>query len=612
MGRPVTDPELNEAPGTPSPDGEGSAGGASSASDQAPRRPVHRRAAASLSRRARTPGAVAALVIALLAFGSLLIAHRAGAVPQGDDWSYVKTALALHRTGHIQLQGWGQMFMLGQIFTAQPLLWILPDHTLTLDIYGAIAMSVWLGCAWALGRRIVGEWRAVLLVLALAVWPGTGVLTASFMTDAPSAAASLGCVFLGVLAITKQSRLLLAFSLLAGLFAFTIREQLVVGLLAVVLGALVARGLRRRFRVEAVVGAAVVAIICAVLEHLRHQLPNPDLAPFGFGTLNFSSLPPTLLPCLFTIALAVSPLSVWTLLSLRLRDLLNPGRLIGWALGVWALGHIVNWTFDPIPHLTLPNYVTAAGSVPVTAPGSSPHIMSDEVFRTMQVLAMISGVLIVGELGARLTRPARLWTQLRDRPAVLVMTVYTVLLAGFATGLAFGGQAQFDRYLLAMFPGFGMLLLRTPSSERVTVPVRVWRTGFAVVLAATTVFLGCVALDSTVSSDIRDAAVWRAAARLEADGVPSDTINAGLNWDGIHAKTATDRVGALKLHAKYSGQHWTLIFPKETDCYIVTVSPKHLHSWILIRHTHLRPYGFGRGRFDVYTYYRTTCTAVPR
>ena len=48
---------------------------------------------------------------------------------------------------------------------------------------------------------------------------------------------------------------------------------------------------------------------------------------------------------LFTIGLAVSPLALRNVLTLRRRDLLDGGRIIGWLLGLLALGTVAKWDF---------------------------------------------------------------------------------------------------------------------------------------------------------------------------------------------------------------------------------------------------------------------------
>lgn len=541
--------------------------------------------------------------VVILGFGaaSLAIAASTRAVPQNDDWSYVKAALILARDGRIELQGWGQMFQLGQLITAQPLLWLFGDHTASLDLYGGLAMVVWLTCAYLVGRACVGERRALLLVAVIVCWPGMALLASSFMTDGPSAAASLVSVGVGIAAIKRQSRLLTAGSLLAALLAFTIREQLVIAFLAVLLGAWLTRGLSRRFRLEFTVGSVLLVGVCTVLERFRHSLPNGDLPPYGFATLDFSRVPSTLLPCLFTVGLAVCPLALWNLLTLRSKDLRNPGRLGGWALGllaILAVGH-------GIPsRVILTNYVTPKAAFPITAVGLVPTMLGPGFWEVLQLLAMIGGVALAGEAGARLARIGPLWRGWRAGETTgLVMTVYTLLLLAFVIGLAFGGETQYDRYLIAIFPGAGLLLLRpTPIGAR---SLRMVLLG--VVVGLTSLVLVATELLITISTDVRDVAIWNAARELRAHGVPATSINAGLDWNGYHAATAVPpQHRGFVVGPRYPGQHWIGIFRQSRDCYLVSVSPMQLAGTELVSRTRHGPYGLG-GAITTYVYHRRGC-----
>ena len=154
------------------------------------------------------PSVCAFAVIAGLVTTSLAITASTRVIPQNDDWSFVKSALALATDGRFELYNWAQMFLLGQLVTAQPLLWIFGGRSASLELYGALAITVWLTCVYAVGRRCVGDRRALLVVCVIACWPGMGLITSSFMTDGPSAAASLVAISWGIAAISRQSRML--------------------------------------------------------------------------------------------------------------------------------------------------------------------------------------------------------------------------------------------------------------------------------------------------------------------------------------------------------------------------------------------------------------------
>ena len=539
---------------------------------------------------------VAAAIVALVAFSLAVTKITGAAVPQNDDWSYVKGAILLHQTGGVRLQGWGQMFLLGQTYTAQPLLWLFGDRTSVLDLYGAGMAVVWLWCAYLLAKRCLGPGRAVLIVLALALWPGMGLLVSSFMTDLPAAGTSLLAMVLGLRAIDKQSRLWLGLSILAGIWSFTIREQFVMGLGAVLIAALVSRIPSRRFKIEATVGIGLAAVVCAVLEHFRHQIPHADVAPFGFSTLDFSHVPDSLLKIPFTVGFEFAPVLVWVLLTLRGRDWLDPGRLVGWALGLVTLGVLTDWNASGTPRTLLSNYLTPQGGFGISVVGRVPTIFPPQLWKATEVIAAICGVLLLGELVAWLARLPRLWSAARaGNAAATMLAAYTAVLVAITVGLCFAGQRQVDRYLLPVLPGIGILLLTRVRAERLARPAV--RVATLVPVLAAALFLAALSARVTISTDQRDHAVFAAANRLVAQHVPATTINAGLDWNGLHAATAVDRKHIQK-HL-YVGQHWTYMFSKSTDCYVVAVSP--------LRRPWLTLISRKDSGYRIWTYYNTRC-----
>jgi hypothetical protein len=537
----------------------------------------------------------AAAILVLVAFSLAVTRITGAAVPQNDDWSYVKGAFLLHDTGGVRLQGWGQMFLLGQTYTAQPLLWVFGNKTFALDLYGAGMAIVWFWCAYLLGKRCLGPGRGLLLVLALALWPGMGLLVSSFMTDLPAAATSLLAMVLGLRAIDRQSRLWLGLSILAGIWSFTIREQFVMGLGAVLVAALVSRTPSRRFRIEATVGIGLAAVVCAALEHFRHQLPHADVAPFGFSTLDLSHVPDSLTKVPFTIGLEFAPVLVWVLLTLRGRDWLAPGRLVGWAFGLLILAVQMDWV-SGTPRAVLSNYLTPQGGFGVAVVGRVPTIFPPELWKATQLIAAGCGVLLLGELVAWLARVPRLWSAARaGNSAATMVAAYTAVLAVITVGLSFAGQFQVDRYLLPVLPGIGILLLSQVRAERLARPSV--RSVTLVPVLAAALFLAALSARVTISTDQRDHAVFAAANRLVAQHVPAATINAGLDWNGLHAATAVDRKHIQK--HMYVGQHWTYMFSKSTDCYVVAVSPLRRRWLTLISRQ--------ESGYRIWTYYNTRC-----
>jgi len=292
--------------------------------------------------------------IAVVTGAALAVSAATGSlvIPHDDSWSYIKVATQFWHTGHFHLQGFGQMFLLGQIVTSVPLMAVFGARPVALNVYGALAGALFLGCSYVLARSAVGRRRALFVIAGLSVFPGFGLLSATFMTDLPSAGTALLCLTLGLRAIRLRSPWWWAACLVAGFWAFTIREQTIAALVAVTVACLCTPSLSRRFRIAAAGGTAAVLAASAVLEHVRHQMANADVPPFGLSTLRLDRLPPSLLPMLFDCGLFLLPLAVWSLATLRSRQLRRPARIVGWVLGIAAVGIVL----PQHHHLTVGNY----------------------------------------------------------------------------------------------------------------------------------------------------------------------------------------------------------------------------------------------------------------
>jgi hypothetical protein len=155
-----------------------------------------------------------------------------------------------------------------------------------------------------------------------------------------------------------------------------------------------------------------------------------------------------------------------------------------------------------------------------------------------------------------------------------------------------------------LFPGVGLLLIRQVPVQRV-LSKRGALLGGTVGGAAA--FLAAISLLMTISVNVRDAAVWDAAAALRARGIRSTTINAGFAWNGYHASTALDRAGGQGLRQAYRGQHWTYSFPRSRDCYVITVSEMTGKKWHLLERADYGTYGLPGNTLTTYTYRYRPC-----
>ena len=108
--------------------------------------------------------------------------------------------------------------------------------------------------------------------------------------------------------------------------------------------------------------------------------------------------------------------------------------------------------------------------------------------------------------------------------------------------------------------------------------------------------LAVVSLLLCANALARDAAIWGAADRLVARGIPATGIDAGLDWVGYHATTPAR--GGPQGQDTLQG-FWEPMFPRSQACYEITVQP--LPGLTPIARVSYRTYAVvGTSRLDVY------------
>ena len=213
----------------------------------------------------------------------ILVARHYGAlgIPRGDDWSYLQTLFRFADHGHLDGNHWVSMTLVGQVGASLPIVWLF-GHNITAVQIGAAMMGFGglLATLW-LGVPMIGRARAALVVVTLAVGPLWGPLAVSYMTDVPAFAATMLALALAIAALRRAplSVPLLGAGLVAGVFAFSIRQYAIVPVLAIVVTVLwvaVAAGDRQRLRVIVVMSTASV-VACGVIYALWNEIPNLKL-----------------------------------------------------------------------------------------------------------------------------------------------------------------------------------------------------------------------------------------------------------------------------------------------------------------------------------------------
>jgi len=452
-------------------------------------------------------------------------------IPHNDGWSYSKAAQLFAETGAIHLQNWNRSALIGQLVMLGPLgRWIWAQQT-AMAVLGVAGLLL----TYRILVRRLTPGRALLGTALVAVLPGYGLLSTSFMDTIPSFVAAVGCLAVADIALERRSPVLLATALAIGFFGVTIREEVLAAAAAVVVGALLAWG-RARAR-TVIMMAAVFLVAFAVFEVWRSGLPYGDrpaiwLTPvigLEHSARAYLTIALLLFPAVLVSGVLQRP-------SRRVLAMCVPGALVGFATVLRLHRSIF-----------LGNYFRPDGAYAAAVFGA--HIVIPAAAMTVLIVAaLVSGVLL----------PAVIVTRWRDLdPMLATLGILTIL---GIIGESFLSEIVFDRDLIVLLLPGAVLCLRTRVPR-----TRLWMS------AAPLAGLAAVSLLLCANAMARDAAVWEAADSLVARGVPATSIDAGLNWVGYHATTPVvrglDQPGDPL-------DFWAPMFPDSRACYAITEGRK--------------------------------------
>jgi hypothetical protein len=549
----------------------------------------------------------AAGLVTIIVGASLLISAATGsiAIPHNDTWSYTKVATTFFDTGHFRLQGFGQMFLLGQVVSAVPVMAVLGARPAALSVYGAIAAAAYLLIAYRVARVVVGHRRALAIVATLSVFPGFGLLASTFMTDLPSAAGALLCIALGARAIQREHLGWWAAALAAGVWAFTVREQGVIALVAIAVVAAITSRVTKRFKLTAVGGAGAAVLLAVLLEHVRHTMPGADAPSIGLASVDLSQLR-TILPPLFDLGLVLSPLAAWSLLTLRGRQWVDAGRLAGWALGFAATVYLLSTR----PEVTVGVYLNRNGPYLGAGNGNGIAVIGPHLWGVVQAIAVAGGVALAGELCAAASSHIRRLGEVARSPLSAALATYAVLTVLAMVALSAAGQPQYDRYTIPLLVPFAVLLVHR-RRVATTAHVPALAVPALAVSGALLAVVGALSWVLTISADVRDGAMWSAASHLVDKGVPAQRINGGISWDGMHSPVRADKEHRRHTYRpyQYRGQLWVATFPRMVDCWVVSTTERlpHLRYGRVVDRRDMAPYGLGLGTEHLYVFQRDGC-----
>lgn len=463
------------------------------------------------------------------------------AIPHNDAWSYGRIAQTFGYSGRIELLGWNRSALFGQFVVLGPLARSLVVQHLFVAALSVVALAA----VYDLVVAAAGRNKAALAVFIVAIWPGFGLLATSFMLDIPALAAMMVCLALGRRALGSQSAVLLGVSVAAGLWGFTIREQALAALAAVVLVALASAWRSRERWYWIATGCASVAIGAAIIgfELWRQSYSAGDPPVIAIPEDLWTAGASVLVQGYFVVALASAPAVLLVARPWRW----GRGAIVGAA--VTAVVAIVAVFSFGRRKFFVGNYIDPSGPYWAAGNGRPSEVFSIGVWTLLVALACVSGVLLAGVLVRQFRRAdPMLWT-------------FVMLVVLGNLGSALSGQIMYDRYWLLILPPLLAMVL----AERPERSIDQWRD---IALLCRRTVVGCVLAGSavfttaiTAAGFAYDAARWEVAEDLVATGVPATDVNAGLEWNGYHSPEGMSPPGTWK-------------FPGLRSCYLVAAAPQ--------------------------------------
>ncbi|MFC4606078.1 hypothetical protein [Rhodococcus kronopolitis] len=461
-------------------------------------------------------------------------------IPHNDAWSYSRIAQTFGSDGRIELLGWNRSALFGQFVVLGPLARSLVVQHLFVAALGVVALAA----VYDLVVTAAGRTRAAFAVLTVAVWPGFGLLTTSFMLDVPAMAAIMVCLAVGRRALRNRSAVLLALSIGAGLWGFTIREQALAAPAAVLLVAAAAAWRsrsRRAWAVTVCAGAALgAAIVGFELWRQSYGAGDPPVVAVPESLTKVGAT--VLVQGYFVLALAAAPA---VLLVARPWRWGRGALLAAAAAAAVAAGAVLHFGRQGF---FVGNYLDPAGPYWAAGNGRPPAIFPSPVWTLVVALACVSGVLLAGVLVR----------QFRRVDPVLGTFVALMVLGNLASALS--GQNLFDRYWLLVLPPLLAMVLAERPERPATGSPRPTAARIAGKVPAGAALAGLAAFSTAVTAAgfAYDAARWDAAEAIVATGVPATDVNAGLEWNGYHSAVGMSPPGSWK-------------FPGNRSCHLVTV-----------------------------------------
>jgi hypothetical protein len=565
-------------------------------------------------------------------FGSLFL-------PSQDDPAYRRVALNLYATGRLEFNGWNSMTLIGEVFFAQPFLWLSRGAEWAFTAATATFAGVGIVAAFSVTRRVLSVSRATFCVLGVLVFPGFILNTTSYMTDVPTWAMAISCLALAAMALEatggRRWVVLLAASLAVGCFGFSIRE-FAAGALAAVLVVAGLHGLGRR-RGYWILVVLTVAACLAIFLYSRNL---PGGSPYVRGpSLSLGGLH----SAFNAVQRGVASLALGILPALVLAIAMWWRR---WRLADVAIGIVVTSLFVAGPlyyfvrtgewaQILAPNLISVYGSLDTGILQGGRPVLFDGPWWLLINLGAMAGTLVLGavcggSIGACLRAAWRehqsgmgggLNALLGTWPGATwhLIWVYAVIYAAGITPWAMTVGVA-DRYVWPLLLPLYAILIKPPAVARVDEPSperqaesapgagmrrRPWAaSALSIVLLAS---LAATSFVLTVNLDAFSAAHWQMGETATDLGVPAGHVDAGWEWVSFYATGAADRRATDEPGTSY-GSRW----PSFRPCAVVSASSLSDPSLQLVEvdPQAYRLYGFA-GPWEPLYLYRSNAAGCP-
>jgi hypothetical protein len=506
-------------------------------------------------------------------------------IPHNDDFAYRRPALTLFQSGRLELTGWAVMTLIGQLAATLPLLWLTSGSSAAFAATTMAFAVVGIVAGYALARRVLTPGAAGLAVLLATLVPGFLLYTTAYMTEVPAFAMEVSCLALGAVAIGRTPHdgrwSWLAASLAVGCYGFAIREYAMAAPIAVLVAAVTSEP-ERRWRPYAI-GFMGVVVACGAIYAFAAALP-------GQGSVGLELPTPAttrrVLDAVSVLSLALAP-TLFLAGVAWVRHWRRASRRIAAAVGALAglaaatLIYLDQLTIrlglapGPVPDVLVGNVFSAHGSLDVgVLAGSRPVLYAPPTWDLLNAFALLVTIAGIAFLGAflvaerhRLARAVDLRaipTSLGSAAGMLAAFVVVFAAGTIALGLT---SILFDRYVWPLALPLAILLLRPPEPDPAANPgLSVWRrvgvhmlTGVLVVVTATT------SLALLLNEAAFDGARWRMGEEAVRLGFAPDTVDAGLEWVGVHATG----LAALRAQPVPSMTDYSVKFPSMHPCAVV-------------------------------------------